>query len=387
VLPAYAPGVGSLALECVTLTRYDQPRMPDLTKQQEQRARLLRALHEATKGSTLIGADYLELGAKLGLSQQETRAAMDYLTRVARWAQRSGVADPHACMTAEGVVEVERAIQAEQSPEPLRAWRRSCEAKTIAELQDGLDRGLYKEEKEPIARTVLEEKRERRREQGEVATLKQEISDLKGELRKKRTTLWLTRITVLIAALGLLASWRSELTDLFRSAVVAVKAPPKNALTLDVAPSRVDEFRPRPDNLMVFHQFSIRVQHPTPNTLDNLRAEITAMEPHRPFDAPLPLPLRIRHVGIHDAVVDVVRVNVNWLDTGPIQWCGRSLMLHPPDEMPPGGYPEAQTGLAPRERYVLTISVSAGSLSASRTFVLEPASPSYNFVASAPSRP
>jgi hypothetical protein len=81
---------------------------------------------------------------------------------------------------------VERAIQAEQSPEPLRAWRRSCETKTIAELQDGLDRGLYREEKEAIARTILEEKRERRLEQGEVATLKQEISDLKGELRDTR---------------------------------------------------------------------------------------------------------------------------------------------------------------------------------------------------------
>jgi len=89
-------------------------------------------------------------------------------------------------MTAEGIVEVERAIQAEQSPEPQRAWRRSCEAKTIAELQDGLDRGLYREEKEAIARTILEEKRERRLEQGEVATLKQEISDLKGELRDTR---------------------------------------------------------------------------------------------------------------------------------------------------------------------------------------------------------
>jgi hypothetical protein len=81
---------------------------------------------------------------------------------------------------------VERAIQAEQSPEPLRAWRRSCETKTIAELQDGLDRGLYREEKEAIARTILEEKRERRLEQGEVATLKQELSDLKGELRDTR---------------------------------------------------------------------------------------------------------------------------------------------------------------------------------------------------------
>lgn len=361
--------------------------MPDLTKQQQHRARLLRALHEATKGSTLLGADYLELGAKLGLSQQETRAAIDYLTRVAHWAQRTGVADPLACMTAEGIVEVERAIQAEQSPEPLRAWRRSCEAKTIAELRDGLDRGLYTGEKEALARTVLEEKRKKRRDQGEVATLKQEISALEGELRHKRTALWLTRLAVLIAALGVLASWKSELTDFFKSAVVAVKGSPTNALTLDVAPLRLDEFRPRPDNLMVFHQFSIRVQHPTPNTLGNLRAEITAMEPHRPFDASLPLPLRIRHVGIHDAVVDVVRVNVNWLDTGPIQWCGRSLMLHPPDEMPPGGYAEAQTGLAPRERYALTIRVAAGSLSASRKFVLEPGNPSYNFVASAPSRP
>jgi hypothetical protein len=35
-------------------------------------------------------------------------------------------------------------------------------------------------------RTILEEKRERRLEQGEVATLKQEISDLKGELRDTR---------------------------------------------------------------------------------------------------------------------------------------------------------------------------------------------------------
>jgi hypothetical protein len=78
---------------------------------------------------------------------------------------------------------VERATQAS---EPLRAWRRSCEAKTIAELQDGLDRGFYREEKEAIARTILEEKRERRLEQGEVATLKQELSDLKGELRDTR---------------------------------------------------------------------------------------------------------------------------------------------------------------------------------------------------------
>jgi hypothetical protein len=42
--------------------------MEDLTKQQEQRARLLRALYEVTGGSTIIPTDYAVLGAKLALT-------------------------------------------------------------------------------------------------------------------------------------------------------------------------------------------------------------------------------------------------------------------------------------------------------------------------------
>ena len=303
---------------------------------------------------------------------------MDYLVNVAHWARYDTL--KHACMTAEGVVEIERTIQAAQSADPLRAWRRSCEAKTVDELQDGLDRGLYREEKAAIARTVLEAKREQQREQGEVATLKKDIDGLKQELRDKRTTLRWTRLAVLIAALSLLASWRGELTELLKSAVVAVKGP-TNALTLEVAPLRFDEFRPTVNNLWVFHQFSIRVRHPTPNALSNLRAEITTMEPHLPMGASLPLPLRVHQVGIHEAVVDVVRVNVNWLETGPIQWCGKLLLVSPPDDMKPGSYTQAQVGFGERERYLLTITVAAESLSTSRRFSFEPGKPSYTFMA------
>lgn len=103
--------------------------MEDLAKQQEQRARLLRALHEATKGSTIIGADYLQLGATLGLSQEETHAAMDYLTQVAGWARHTTIGtSPHACMTAEGVLEVERATHAENPP---HEWRAQLEPMSI----------------------------------------------------------------------------------------------------------------------------------------------------------------------------------------------------------------------------------------------------------------
>lgn len=139
---------------------------------------------------------------------------------------------------------------------------------------------------------------------------------------------------MIIAAAALVVTiattWRNELADLFRLVLVAVKLapPPAHALAVDVGPFRLDEFRwPRPDNLWVFHQFTVRVQHPAPNAFDNLRAEITSMEPHRPLGASLPLPLRVHRAGIHEAIVDVVRVNVNWLDTGPIQWCGKSLVL------------------------------------------------------------
>ena len=192
--------------------------MGDLTKQQEQRIRLLRTLHEATGGSTIIGTDYAVLGAKLGLSPSETEAAMDHLTRVAHWARRTTVSDPHACMTAEGVVEVERIVQTEQPPDALRAWRRQCEVKSIAELQDGLDRHLYNKEKANIARTVIAEKREKQREEGEVATLKREIADLKQELRDKRITLRWTRIAVLVA---LVVGFRNELTAFAKWALAA----------------------------------------------------------------------------------------------------------------------------------------------------------------------
>jgi hypothetical protein len=263
-------------------------------------------------------------------------------------------------------------------PDALSAWRRECEAKTIDELQDALDRGLYNKEKAAIARTVVAAMREAQREQGEVATLKKEVESLKGELRDKRTALFWTRVTASIAAAALLVSvasnWRVELGDLFKSAVAVVKGP-TNILTLEVAPLRFDEFRPTIDKLWLFHQYCIRVRHPTPNALSDLRAEITSMEPHWPMDAPLPLPLRVHQVGIHEAIVDVVRVNHNWLETGPIQWTGKLLKVSPPDEIKPGAYGQAQLGLAQRQRYTFTITVSAGSSSGSRRFIFEPGKP------------
>jgi hypothetical protein len=356
--------------------------MEDLTKQQEHRARLLRAIYDAKNGSTKIGVNYAEKGAALGLSRTEIAATMDYLVKVAGWARYDTL--EHACMTAAGVEEIERTIKAEQPADALTAWRRSCEAKTIAELQDGLDRGLYNKEKANIARTVLEAKQEQRREQGEVAALKKENDSLKQEVRDKKTTLFWTRVTTGIAAAALLVSvvsnWRSEIGDILKSAVAAVKGP-ANVLALDVAPLRFDEFRPTIDKPWVFHQFSIRVRHPAPNALSDLRAEITAMEPHRPMDAPLPLLLRVHQVGIHEAIVDVVRVNVNWLETGPIQWCGKLLLVSPPDDMKPGIYAQAQVGFGERGRYVLTITVAAGGLSANRRFTLEPGKPTYTFMA------
>jgi len=157
--------------------------------------------------------------------------------------------------------------------------------------------------------------------------------------------------------------------------------PPGATLTLDVGPFRIDQFRPRPNILWVFHQFTVGVHSPVPGALGGLRAEITVMEPRSFTAAPLPLALKVNSVGIHDAVIDVVRVNVNWLETGPIQWCGQSLMLSPPDVMPPGGYDEAQTGLAPLGRYVIKVTVAAGTLSASREFIFEPAKPKFAFMA------
>jgi hypothetical protein len=52
-----------------------------------------------------------------------------------------------------------------------------------------------------------------------------------------------------------------------------------------------------------------------------------------------------------------------------------------PDVMPPGGYDEAQTGIAPLGRYVIKVTVAAGTLSPSREFVFEPAKPKFAFMA------
>jgi hypothetical protein len=226
--------------------------MEDLAKQQEQRTRLLRALHESTKGSTIIGADYLQLGAKLGFSQEETHAAMDYLTQVTHWARRTTLSPsaPQACMTAEGVVEVERAVHAET---PQHERRAQFDAMSIEELQEGLavDRfGHADSPKARLARSVLEAKLAERHEHGEVAGLKAEIDNLKQELRDKRTTLFWTRVTTYITATALVvaiaATWRNELADLFRWALVAVRLvpPPTHTLAVDVGPFRLDEFRP-----------------------------------------------------------------------------------------------------------------------------------------------
>jgi hypothetical protein len=106
------------------------------------------------------------------------------------------------------------------------------------------------------------------------------------------------------------------------------------------------------------------------------------MEPHRPLGASLPLALRIHRASIHEAIVDVARVEINRLDTGPIQWCGLLLVLHPPDTPTRGvAYNDFEAGLAPRERYALTITVAADNLSTSREFILEPGKPRYTFVA------
>jgi hypothetical protein len=57
-------------------------------------------------------------------------------------------------------------------------------------------------------------------------------------------------------------------------------------------------------------------------------------------------------------------------------------VLHPPDEPTRGvAYSDFQAGLAPRERYALTITVAAGNLSTTREFVLEPGKPRYTFAA------
>ena len=196
--------------------------MDDLAKQQERRIQLLRALYEATNGGPVIGASYLPLGAELGLSREETEAAMDHLTQVAGWAQRTTLSPtkPDACMTAAGVQTVERILQQEQPGDALRAWRRSCEAKSVADLQDGLDRNLYNRKKANIARSVIEEKREQQREQGEVATLKREIANLKGERRDKRIQLRVAWIAVLAT---LVVGFRSELAELGRGAWVVLQ--------------------------------------------------------------------------------------------------------------------------------------------------------------------
>jgi hypothetical protein len=157
-------------------------------------------------------------------------------------------------------------------------------------------------------------------------------------------------------------------------------APPQ-ALVLDAGPFRLDQFEFPRGSMWLFHQFTVRVQHPKPDMLGDLRAEITAMEPHNTLDASLPIPLRIHRVGIHDAIVDVFRVGSNDLDEGPIQWSGQALFLYPPDPIRLDGKrePQALLGLSPRKRYVLTITVAAGGLSTSRKFTLVPNRPSYEF--------
>ena len=276
--------------------------------------------------------------------------------------------------------EADRQIRDTQPADPLAAWRHECESKSIAELQDGLDRNLFNREKGNIARTVIETKREKQREQGEVAMLTKELDSLKQELRDKRTELSWTRRGVIIGALAALAGWRQELAGFFWWGVVAVKGT-TNALTVDAGPLRFDTFQPRPGTAWLFHQFTVRVRHPTPNVLANLRAEISAIEPSGPLGAALPLSLRIHRVGIHEAIVDVVRVNVNWLDTGPIQWCGKTLLVAPPDDMKPGIYNDAQTGHASRRRYIVKVTVATEQFSASRDFVFEPGKPTFTFVA------
>jgi hypothetical protein len=63
----------------------------------------------------------------------------------------------------------------------LTAWRRSCEAKSITELQEALDRNILNREKAAIVRTVIGEKREQQCQQGEIADLKRENADLTGQ--------------------------------------------------------------------------------------------------------------------------------------------------------------------------------------------------------------
>jgi phage host-nuclease inhibitor protein Gam len=102
--------------------------------------------------------------------------------------------------------------------DPLTAWRRSCEAKSIAELQEALDRDILNREKAAIARTVIGEKREQQRQQGEIADLKRENAHLKTELRDKRMELRVAWIAVLAT---LVIGIRSELIAFVKGAWVA----------------------------------------------------------------------------------------------------------------------------------------------------------------------
>src|SRR5437867_229171 len=112
--------------------------MNSITKKQEQRNLLLRALYHATDGSTKIGANYVKLGVELGLSAEEAKATMQYLVNVSRLAQYTSMES--GCMTGDGVVEVERQKASEEEQETSRR----ISPRVVAEVAEAFAR-VYKD--------------------------------------------------------------------------------------------------------------------------------------------------------------------------------------------------------------------------------------------------
>ena len=119
----------------------------------------------------------------------------------------------------------------------VAAWRRKLAAKSTEQIAGDLARSIYGEPdawKVVIAKDVLQEKREaeerRRREdesvrleQGEVASLKERITDLEDEVQGKKASLRHARIGLVLAGfaaaaatLTALAAWREPLQDFIK---------------------------------------------------------------------------------------------------------------------------------------------------------------------------
>jgi hypothetical protein len=194
------------------------------------RSRFLRSLCQRANGSTVVDVPAGELQHGLALNDRDAALMVDDLVS-AQWATRHPFGKVR--ITHDGLQEVARMLEAESATAsgtiPMsreQEWRKKFDAMPIEELQDGLATQRFGQDRSPkasIARLVLEAKQAKHRESSEVAALKADIADLRRQLNDKRTTLFWTRVGVILAAIAGLAAWRQDIAKLVDIAMAALK--------------------------------------------------------------------------------------------------------------------------------------------------------------------